>query len=57
MKLELNEKETELVTEMLKAKKDSLPTAIHHCSNREFKVLLKNKEKMVEDLLVRMSVN
>ena len=57
MKLELTDAEADLLTEMLKIKKGELPIAIHHCTNREFKVMLKNREKMVEEILIRMGVN
>ena len=57
MRLELNNAEAEMLTEMMTAKKHELPVAIHHCRSRDFKVLLKDREKIVDGLLVRMGVN
>jgi hypothetical protein len=55
MNIDLNSEELDLIVQLLSREQKSLPVEIHHSKHREFKDYLKLREKMVENMLDRVS--
>lgn len=54
MVIDLSQDDMALLEELLDTQLKSLPVEIHHTRTHEFKEILKQKEKRVEDLLGRL---
>jgi len=54
MKLEINDDERAIVLEVLHKIKASLPIEIHHCKINDYKVYLKGRLTLVENLIKKI---
>jgi hypothetical protein len=54
MKIEVTQEEKSIIEELLSKELSDLPIEIHHCRTNEYKTMLKDKQKHVEDLFERI---
>ncbi|HOP62605.1 MAG TPA: hypothetical protein PK358_05065 [Spirochaetota bacterium] len=54
MQIELNNEENAILEEMLKRALAEIPIEIHHCTTRDFKEHLKNKQKIIDGVFQKI---
>ncbi len=54
MKIEVTQEEKSIIEELLTRELSDLPIEIHHCRTNEFKNMLKDKQKHVEELFEKI---
>lgn len=57
MKVELNETEQRLLVEILEIRHQQLAHEIHHTDRQSFKRILREKEKVCEELISKIAVD